>query len=252
MLHEIASSTTWDDAISTAFGSHADATVFQEKWKNHTFQDLPSIRVAPSQQLGGAYAAYVEEWNVIVLSIEFLRRQWNSPSTIARAILEEIGHFLDAQINSTDSKGDEGAIFAALVAGEQLSERELQALRSEEDRRTGTLAGQLVTIEQANIIGTAGNDVLNGTTGMMRLTASVEMTRSEESLATTPSMAGPAVITWRVVPATIRWLAVRTMTTSSPTPITSPVSASAEASKPSSVAVATTPLWWIWAGRAPR
>ena len=70
--------------------------------------------------------------------------------------------------------------------------------------------------------------------------------------ATTRSMVGQVVTTWRVVPATIRWLAVRTMTTSSPTPITSPVSASAEASKPSSVAVATTPLWWIWAGRAPR
>ena len=164
MLHEIASSPDFEDIIRTAFGDNADVTLFKKNWQSKAFSDLPPIRLAPSQQLDGAYAAYVAEWNVIYLSREFLRREWNSPSTIARAILEEVGHFLDAQINTTDSPGDEGAIFAALVVGEALTEQELQALRSEDDSRAVRLAGQLVTIEQANITGTEGNDVLNGTT----------------------------------------------------------------------------------------
>ena len=186
MLHEIASSPKFPAVISTAFGSNADATVFQEKWKNHSFENLPSIRVAPSQQLDGAYAAYVADWNVIFLSIELLRKEWNSPSTIARAILEEIGHFLDAQINATDSPGDEGAVFAALVAGESLSEQELQALRSEDDRRTVRLAGQLVTIEQATTIGTEEGDPRTGRQGMTRSMALVVMTPSQVLAATIP------------------------------------------------------------------
>ena len=165
MLHEVASSAKFEEIIRTAFGSDADATVFQEEWQNQSFAALPPIRVLPSRRIGGANAAYVEEWNVILLSTNFLRSAWDSPTTIARVLLEEIGHFLDAQINTTDSPGDEGAIFAALVAGEDLSEQELELLRSEDDRSTVRLAGQLVTIEQDNITGTEGNDVLNGTIG---------------------------------------------------------------------------------------
>ncbi len=32
-----------------------------------------------------------------------------------RVLKEEIGHYVDAQINQVDSAGDEGAIFAELV-----------------------------------------------------------------------------------------------------------------------------------------
>ncbi|MFM6074119.1 MAG: hypothetical protein ACKPB9_21445, partial [Dolichospermum sp.] len=59
-----------------------------------------------------------------------------------------IGHFIDAQINLSDSAGDEGAIFAALVQGYSLDTQTLQALKAEDDHATITINGQVVAVEQ--------------------------------------------------------------------------------------------------------
>ncbi|MGV2389919.1 MAG UNVERIFIED_CONTAM: hypothetical protein LVR29_21615 [Microcystis novacekii LVE1205-3] len=67
---------------------------------------------------------------------------------IADVIIEEIGHFIDAQINTTDSVGDEGEIFARLVNGETLNSGILANLKAEDDSKTIVLGGELVEIEQ--------------------------------------------------------------------------------------------------------
>ena len=65
-------------------------------------------------------------------------------------LLEEYGHFVDAQINPVDSAGDEGAIFAELVQGDALSDSQLALLRAENDWVTVMIDGQLMAIEQSN------------------------------------------------------------------------------------------------------
>ena len=86
-----------------------------------------------------------------------------SQDSLVNVILEEIGHFVDAQVNSVDSAGDEGAIFAALVQGDSLSISTLQALRDEDDHATITVNGQIIQVEQQNFTGTDGNDTITGT-----------------------------------------------------------------------------------------
>ncbi|MFM6344962.1 MAG: hypothetical protein ACKPFK_07420, partial [Dolichospermum sp.] len=88
-----------------------------------------------------------------------------SSATIINVILEEIGHYVDAQINQVDSAGDEGAIFAELVQGNSLDVATLDALRRENDQATIIINGEIIQVEQANFTGTNGNDNIVGTFG---------------------------------------------------------------------------------------
>ena len=56
------------------------------------------------------------------------------PAAAGRVLVEEVGHHLDAALGAGDAAGDEGAVFAALVLGEQPSPGALAALRAEDDR----------------------------------------------------------------------------------------------------------------------
>ncbi|NEQ72601.1 MAG: hypothetical protein F6K23_05665 [Okeania sp. SIO2C9] len=78
---------------------------------------------------------------------------------IANLLLEEIGHFVDYEINRDDASGDEGDIFAHLVQGVELNEQELQVLKTEDDTAIVNIDRQQIQIEQ-NI-----NDLLNTVSG---------------------------------------------------------------------------------------
>ena len=64
-------------------------------------------------------------------------------------ILEEIGHSVDARVNTSDSPGDEGAMFSALVRQEEISPNQLAAWRREQDGGTAILNGRTVAVEQS-------------------------------------------------------------------------------------------------------
>ncbi|MEL0589047.1 MAG: VWD domain-containing protein [Planktothrix rubescens PR222] len=67
---------------------------------------------------------------------------------IASVLLEEYGHYIDAQINAIDSPGDEGELFADLVQGKALSQSELLGLWGEDDSAIVVWDGEGVSIEQ--------------------------------------------------------------------------------------------------------
>ncbi|MFM6251764.1 MAG: hypothetical protein ACKPEQ_21915, partial [Dolichospermum sp.] len=113
--------------------------------------------------LGTANGAYSSSTNKIYLSASFLNTA--SSATIINVILEEIGHYVDAQINQVDSAGDEGAIFAELVQGNSLDVATLDALRAENDQTTIIVNGEIIQVEQADFTGTNGNDNITGTSG---------------------------------------------------------------------------------------
>ncbi|MFM6621252.1 MAG: Calx-beta domain-containing protein, partial [Dolichospermum sp.] len=100
--------------------------------------------------MGTANGAYSSSTNKIYLSASFLNTA--SSATIINVILEEIGHYVDAQINQVDSAGDEGAIFAALVQGNSLDTTTLQALKAEDDSGIINLEGEAITVEQNGLI----------------------------------------------------------------------------------------------------
>ena len=125
--------------------------------------ELPTIATQPSQDLNGAMGVYVIETDQIFLSESFLLT--STQDQIVAVLLEEIGHGLDARLNQTDSPGDEGAIFSALVRGQSLSEPQLAVLQAENDQATLLLDDQWVTVEQAELtVSIAAQNVVDGDT----------------------------------------------------------------------------------------
>ncbi|WP_043996806.1 calcium-binding protein, partial [Microcystis aeruginosa] len=152
--------------LETAFGTSYDvvkATQLRQQWQSRNFSQLPPIEVLSDEVLGTANGAYSSSTNKIYLSASFLNTA--SSATIVNVILEEIGHYVDAQINQVDSAGDEGAIFAELVRGNSLDVATLDALRRENDQTTIIINGEIIQVEQANFTGTNGNDNITGTSG---------------------------------------------------------------------------------------
>jgi Ca2+-binding RTX toxin-like protein len=165
-LTDFANLSNFWSLFNTAFGSSYDsvkAATFKYQWQTQDFSLFPKIEIVSGDVLGTANGAYASSNNTIYLSEQFLAT--SSQQSLVAVILEEFGHFMDAQVNSVDSAGDEGAIFAALVAGEGLDVGILQALRAEDDHGTITVNGEVISVEQQNFTGTNGNDNITGTSG---------------------------------------------------------------------------------------
>jgi hypothetical protein len=150
--------------LETAFGTSYDvvkATELRQQWQSRNFSQLPPIEVLSDEVLGTANGAYSSSKNKIYLSASFLNTA--SSAAIVNVILEEIGHYVDAQINPVDSAGDEGAIFAELVQGNSLDVATLEALRGENDQTIIIVNGEIIQVEQTNLTGTSNNDNITGT-----------------------------------------------------------------------------------------
>jgi Ca2+-binding RTX toxin-like protein len=166
VLFDFAQSDGFWANLATAFGTNYDvvkATELRNQWQSRNFSQLPPIEVLSGEVLGTAKGAYAVSTNKIYLSESFLNVA--ASESLVKVILEEIGHYVDAQINPVDSAGDEGAIFAELVQGNSLDVAILDALREENDQTTIIVNGEIIQVEQANFTGTAGNDNITGTSG---------------------------------------------------------------------------------------
>ena len=111
------------------------------------------MKVVSSAEIGGADGAFAAATDTIYLSQEFLAENAMNPAAVADVLLEEIGHSVDARLNVTDAPGDEGAIFAAVVQGKELSQGELQGLKSEDDSGIATIDGKILSVEYATFYG---------------------------------------------------------------------------------------------------
>ncbi|GFE70294.1 hypothetical protein [Chroococcus sp. FPU101] len=144
--------------LALAFGDNFDVAVAQDlaqAWQDWDFNVIPEIEVLSALEMNGARGAFAVSTNKIYLSEALL----NDTNALVRVLLEEIGHKLDSVLNVRDSAGDEGAIFAALVLEERLTDAELKQLKSENDSGFVSVDGELIAVEQANIIGTATSPV---------------------------------------------------------------------------------------------
>lgn len=100
--------------------------------------------VSGQQSEGAGLGAFSRSTNTIYLSRDLLTENL----TLAEKILtEEIGHGLDAQLNTTDAAGDEGEIFARLTHNEEISIEELTAIRAENDAGTVLIDGKDIEVE---------------------------------------------------------------------------------------------------------
>ena len=102
--------------FNTAFGSSYDfatAASFRSQWQGGNFSQFPQIEVVSSDVLGSADGAYAISTNRIYLSDQFVSAA--SQQSFEAVILEEFGHFVDAQVNGTDTAGDDGELFSVIV-----------------------------------------------------------------------------------------------------------------------------------------
>ncbi|AFY47866.1 RHS repeat-associated core domain protein [Nostoc sp. PCC 7524] len=151
------------DSLQVAFGSgwqQETATALIKDLAQG--QNLLAIEVVTGQELE-AQGAFSQQTNTIYLAQEFV--QQNPTNAIATVLTEELGHYIDSQLNPVDTPGDEGELFAAIVDGVELTPGQLQAIKVEDDHKIVTINGQTLLVEQSvnEIVGTGGRDVLTGT-----------------------------------------------------------------------------------------
>ncbi|MFY7886345.1 MAG: choice-of-anchor Q domain-containing protein, partial [Dolichospermum sp.] len=136
--------------LAIAFGTSYDvvkATQLRQQWQSRNFGQLPPIEVLSDEVLGTANGAYSSSKNKIYLSASFLNTA--SSATIINVILEEIGHYVDAQINQNDAPGDEGEYFSALVRGVDLTTQEVARITTENDFANITITGSNISVEKS-------------------------------------------------------------------------------------------------------
>lgn len=139
---------TWASDLALAFGdewevSHAD------HWLDSLLQasSWPTITLLPLADLK-AYGAYAPDLDRLFLAQDVV----HDPGLHALAVevlLEEMGHWLDHRLNPTDSPGDEGARFSALVQQRLLSPDHLAQIQAEDDWATLVWQGQALAVEQS-------------------------------------------------------------------------------------------------------
>jgi Ca2+-binding RTX toxin-like protein len=162
-LQSFAQETHFWQSFELAFGQDYDkpqAEAIRRSALNGEFM-LP-VRVIEDRSMGLAAGAFAAATNTIYLRDSLVKS--GTVDLISSIIIEELGHAIDSQVNQVESPGDEGAVFRLLVGGENISTDLLAELRAEDDWGTIWVDGQELTVEMANILGTAGNDTLNGDT----------------------------------------------------------------------------------------
>ena len=140
-LNNFASSADFKTQIQIALGN-------QRNWETTDLINFPAIEIRPAAEINNARGAFAAATNTIYLSQELVNENTGNVGAIASVLLEEYGHYLDAQINAIDSPGDEGELFADLVLGKGLSQSELLALWGEDDSAIVVWDGEGVSIEQ--------------------------------------------------------------------------------------------------------
>jgi len=139
----------WDifnDVFGTNYNS-AFADAIRKQWQERDFTQIPKIVVTTTSVLGRANAAYAKDANTIYVSDRFLSIA--TANEVKAVLLEEIGHYVDAVVNTTDTKGDEGELFSLRARGLTPTAKDLQRITTENDSGTIVLNGQALAVEMA-------------------------------------------------------------------------------------------------------
>ena len=151
-LRAFAEGDEFSNVLEVSFGdrfNQEQAKALRQAWAEGSFIQLPTIQIESGNFLQGANGAYAAQTNQIYLSQNYLEANASNSEAIARVLLEEIGHFLDSRINTSDAQGDEGEIFSAVVQGIKLTPQDLKGIQVEDDTAFIQIDGKRIQIEQA-------------------------------------------------------------------------------------------------------
>lgn len=144
------------ELLRKSFGEGYDtqaAEGLRQQALRNDFSWMPKIEVVSQAQLadvsgtqgeGVAQGAYSQSTDTVFISRELLN---SDPVQAERILCEEMGHALDARLNTQDAAGDEGDLFSALLHGDNVSDAQLQAMRADNDHGVINVNGQRVEVE---------------------------------------------------------------------------------------------------------
>lgn len=138
--------------MQLAFGNNYDLEAVQQlvkAFERGDFSAIPPVKIISREMMNGANGAFDSLNGAIYLSREFVVENANNLDVITDVLLEEIGHYIDSQINRSDSLGDEGEIFAALVQKKELSASAIAEIKAEDDTTIVVIDGNEILIEQS-------------------------------------------------------------------------------------------------------
>ena len=138
------------------------------QWSKSDFSGLPPIELLDEEAMPGAAGAYAVSTGTI-----YLNRGWLSGASneqVHAVLTEELGHHIDAQLNESDTPGDEGELFSKLLLNPDLSAEKIRALKAQDDTSLIHVAGNTLEVETAIDLtpprpGSENPETLTGTTG---------------------------------------------------------------------------------------
>jgi membrane-associated phospholipid phosphatase len=151
LQHFATTSDFFDNIEKLAFGYGCNVELAHTIIENlGNGQLIPNIQIIPQSQLkaDGAFGK-----NTIYLSSDLFNPQQPNSNQAVNVLLEEMGHYIDSQINIQDTPGDEGAIFAKLVQNQPFQTGELAALKAEDDQGLLNINGKNIAVEHADTPG---------------------------------------------------------------------------------------------------
>jgi hypothetical protein len=120
------------------------AEQFRQQALAGDFSFLPDVKFVDANTLQGNNGAYNAEEGVVYINKDLAA---SDPAKAAQTFVEEAGHHLDAKLNTADTQGDEGEMFRRVLGGEQLSQQQINEIRSDDDHGTITVDGKQVQVE---------------------------------------------------------------------------------------------------------
>ena len=157
-LTEFIASPTLATDLQTVFGQSTDIPWARTLIEALPVSDqLPQITLVSAELMNGAVGGFDSLTGTVYLADSLIDPNSvitsdTEPSPdLVNVIIEELGHWLDSQLNQVDTPGDEGELLAALVQGDGLSASEIARLRSETDQVVVTLEDQTVILEASGL-----------------------------------------------------------------------------------------------------
>jgi hypothetical protein len=132
--------------MKEAYGENYDRTAaesLRSRALKNDFSWLPKMEFRSNQTLQGANGAYDASRNVVYINEKYK----SDPARATKVYTEEAGAYLDTQLNTADTPGDEGEMFRKLLAGTHLSDAEKAAIRADDDRHVITVDGKKTQVE---------------------------------------------------------------------------------------------------------
>ncbi|MBI5509758.1 MAG: hypothetical protein HY903_13470 [Deltaproteobacteria bacterium] len=134
------------DLMRQVFGAGYDAAMAEQFRQAAVAGDLswlPPVRFVGDATLGGANGAYDSAANVIYIN----SRLCTDASAAAEVYAHELGHFLDAVLNRTDTVGEEGELFRLLFAGAAVSAVAMARIRADDSTGVMVIDGEAHAVE---------------------------------------------------------------------------------------------------------